>query len=209
MRVVKHWNKLSTEVVKSPFLEIFKTWLDTALTLKLTQAEQGVGVHDLSKTFPACESVSRSPHCWVSTREQQSPWSTDPVTSSVAQGAEVALLSSGCMKCPVVFSASCKWQASPSSAFENRVFCIRLLLHTLIFSGCDPASTVTVFWKYGRTVRNITWLAIRGPQEGKIERQRTGKWLCMERMLLQDYIVLYLWENADALASFLYLALLL
>lgn len=43
VRVAKHWNKLSTEVVKSPILEPFKTWLDTALTLKLTQPWAGGG----------------------------------------------------------------------------------------------------------------------------------------------------------------------
>jgi len=32
MRVVKHWNRLSTVVVEAPFLEIFKTRLDRALS---------------------------------------------------------------------------------------------------------------------------------------------------------------------------------
>lgn len=136
-----------------------------------------MGVHDLSKTFAACESDSISP-CWVSRSEQPSPWSADIGTSSVAQGAEVALLSSDCMNSPIMSSASCKRQASPTSAFENRVFCIRLLLHTLILSGCDPASTVTVFGKYGRTVRNITWLS-NSLSAGNKDRKAKNKQMVM------------------------------
>ncbi|KFQ39184.1 hypothetical protein N332_02194, partial [Mesitornis unicolor] len=32
MRVVKHWNRLPSEVVDAPFLEILKIWLDGALS---------------------------------------------------------------------------------------------------------------------------------------------------------------------------------
>lgn len=36
MRVVEHWNRLPTKVVESPFLETFKTQLDTDLSNLLT-----------------------------------------------------------------------------------------------------------------------------------------------------------------------------
>jgi len=32
MRVVKHWNRFSREVVEAPSLETFKAWLDGALS---------------------------------------------------------------------------------------------------------------------------------------------------------------------------------
>lgn len=48
-------------------------------------------MHDLLKTFPACESVSSLPCYWISTSEQPSPWSTDTGASSVAQDAEQCL----------------------------------------------------------------------------------------------------------------------
>lgn len=38
-RVLKHWSRLSREAVESPFMEIFKTQLGTALTLYLLCAE--------------------------------------------------------------------------------------------------------------------------------------------------------------------------
>ncbi|KFQ90292.1 hypothetical protein N337_12552, partial [Phoenicopterus ruber ruber] len=31
VRVTEHWHKLRREVVRSPSLEIFKSWLDTVL----------------------------------------------------------------------------------------------------------------------------------------------------------------------------------
>lgn len=82
-----------------------------------------MGIHDLPKTFPACESVSGLPCCWISSSEQPGPWSTDAGTSSVAQGAD---------QCPVMFLASCKEQTGPFAVSEDRVFCVRLLLRTLI-----------------------------------------------------------------------------
>lgn len=44
MRVVKHWGRLPRDVVKSPSVDIFKTWLGMVLgnLLQLTLLEQGV-----------------------------------------------------------------------------------------------------------------------------------------------------------------------
>ncbi|KFP52245.1 hypothetical protein N323_06435, partial [Cathartes aura] len=32
VRVTEHWNRLPREAVESPSLDIFKTWLDTAMS---------------------------------------------------------------------------------------------------------------------------------------------------------------------------------
>lgn len=152
LRLVKHWNKLSTEVVKFPFLEIFKTWLTQLWLWSWPSLVQGVGVHDLPKTFPACESIYRPPCCWISTSEQPSPWSTDTGTSSIAQGAEQCLCELPCNVPSLLQEAD----MSIFSVWGQGVLCQAVITY-FNPGGCDPASTVTVFWKYGRTVRNIMW----------------------------------------------------
>lgn len=60
--VVECWNRLSSDIVKSPFLDIVKTWLDSALTLKLTQTWARSGSYwplgDLSSLWVCLQSAS-------------------------------------------------------------------------------------------------------------------------------------------------------
>lgn len=138
VRAVKHWNKLSTVVVKSPFLEIVKTWLDIGLTLKLTQPWRGGGsswpLWDLSSLWVCCPvSLLHS--------EQPSPGSADAGTSSEAcrsSSTELRLweLPHIILSLISIFSF---WEQCFASAVA------------LILSNIGPASTVTVFWKNGGT----------------------------------------------------------
>lgn len=53
LSLLEHWNKLLREVIKSPFLEIFKTHLDTVLSilLRVTVCEQEAELEGLQRSL--------------------------------------------------------------------------------------------------------------------------------------------------------------
>jgi len=59
LRVTKHWQSLSREVVESSSLETLKNHLDTVLENQLwvTLLEQGVGADDLQRSPPTSTSL--------------------------------------------------------------------------------------------------------------------------------------------------------